>query len=355
MNESLTQLSADSTEQVHCSAASSLLQAHFALANGESTQARQALQHALALCKNEGSTCFHLLNQKIVSDLLHWSYQQGIEPDFVRHSIQTMQLETTSFGQAQTPRSLPIMIYSLGRFSINIDNELVIDNCHGRNKPLELLKVLICLGGRQVSQDKLTEILWPDAGGDAALRNFNTTLHRLRKLLRYHQALVLKDTLLTLNTRYVQVDLWDIERLLGQMEQLLHYVHVNEQQLQQLSDRLFALFHGDFLGNEPDRNWSLLIKERLRNRMLKVLQLLGRYWQNHRQPERAREVFERGLALDPLHEMFYQHLMLLHIEKGHHSHAAAIYEKCRKVLATSLGVMPSSRTLTLYQQTRIAP
>jgi DNA-binding SARP family transcriptional activator len=96
----------------------------------------------------------------------------------------------------------------------------------------------------------------------------------------------------------------------------------------------------------------LLIKERLRNRLLKILQALGKYWQSHHMNELAREVFERGLAMDPLHEMFYQQLMQLHIERGHPSHAAAIYEQCRKVLASNLGVMPSSRTLILYRQTQ---
>ena len=351
MSEPLTSPAAEHAQEKQCSAASSLLQAHFAITAGKSSHAKAALQQALALCKTSGNACFHLLNPDIVSDLLHWSYQQGIEPEFVRHSIQSMQLSLAAEKQRQASDTIPVMIYCLGRFSIQVDAKVIIDNCYGRNKPLELLKILIALGGRQVSQEKLTEVLWPDAPGDSALRNFNTTLHRLRKLLRYSQALVLKDTLLTLNPHYVQVDLWETERLLGQMEQVLRHSQVDEERLHNLYDRVFSLFHGDFLGNEPDRNWSLLIKERLRNRLLKILQTLGKYWQAHHMNDLAREVFERGLALDPLHELFYQQLMQLHIERGHHSHAAAIYEKCRKVLASNLGVMPSSRTLTLYRQT----
>lgn len=337
-------------QQAHCAAVSSLLEAHFAIASGEPFQAREALQHALTFCKSEGHSCFDLLNQNIVSELLHWSYQHGIEPDYVRHTIQTMQLEPAPVTQPEPGKTLPIMIYSLGRFSIKVDKNLVIDNQSGRNKPLELLKVLIALGGRQVSQEKVTEILWPDAHGDCAVRNFNTTLHRLRKVLQISEALVLKDGLLTLNNRIVQVDLWETERTLGQLEQLLRLAHTDHEQVQTLSDRLLDLFHGDFLGNEPDRNWSLLVKERLRNRILKTLQQLGQYWQARQQSERAHEIYERGLALDPLQEIFYQRLIKLHIDIGHPGHAVAMYEKCRRMLATSLGVMPSSRTLALYRQ-----
>ena len=345
---------AEPVQSAQCTAAANLLQAHFAIDRGECAQARQAVLQALALCKHEDNACFHLLNPAIVDKVLHWSYQQGIEPEFVRQSMQTLQGREASTLHLATPAPVPIRIYCLGRFNVQLNNELVVQSSYGRNKPLELLKVLIALGGRQVSQERLSEILWPDNLGDGAQRNFNTTLHRLRKLLGYPQAIVLKDTLLTLDSRYVQVDLWEAERLLGQLEQQLRHVQVDQAQLRDVSERLFALFHGDFLGNEPDRSWALLLKERLRNRMLKILQSLGKYWQAHHQPELAREVFERGLALDPLHEVFYQHLMQLHITRGHHSHAAAIYERCRKVLATSLGVMPSNRTLSLYRQTQPA-
>jgi len=345
---------AESLSSTQCAAATRLLQAHFAIASGESTQARVALQHALAVCKLEDDTCLQLLNPKLVKDLLHWSYKQGIEMEFVHERIHAMQTTAVTSVPVSVAESVPIRIYCLGRFNVQINNELVVQSSYGRNKPLELLKVLIALGGRQVSQENISEILWPEALGDGAQRNFNTTLHRLRKLLGYNQAVVLKDTLLTLDNRYVQVDLWEAERLLGQLEQQLRHIHADETQLQSLSERLFALFRGDFLGTEPDRNWALLIKERLRNRMLKILQSLGKYWQAHHQPDIAREIFERGLAIDPLHEVFYQHLMQLHINRGHHSHAAAIYERCRKVLASNLGVMPSGRTLSLYRQTQSA-
>lgn len=354
MNGTNNNIADKSPRHTQHAAASSLLEAHFALASGEPYQAREALRHALTLCKHDGHASFELLNRTIVSELLQWSCQQGIEPEFASSAMQAMQLEPVHVIQPAVEKSTLIMIYSLGRFSIKIDKEVVVDNHYGRNKPLELLKVLIALGGRQVSQEKITEILWPDTYGDCAVRNFNTTLHRLRRLLQVSEALLLKDGLLTLNNRIVQVDLWETERCLSQLEQLLRQNHADDQRVQALSDRLLDLFHGDFLGNEPDRHWTLLVKERLRNRLLKVLQSLGHYWQQRQQSERAHEIYERGLALDPLQEVFYQRLIKLHIDIGHPGHAVAVYEKCRKVLATSLGVMPSSRTLALYRQIQTA-
>jgi len=42
---------------------------------------------------------------------------------------------------------------------------------------------LIAMGGRQVPQTRLADLLWPDAEGDAAYRALITTLQRLRRLI----------------------------------------------------------------------------------------------------------------------------------------------------------------------------
>ena len=45
-----------------------------------------------------------------------------------------------------------------------------------QKKPLALLEALIALGGRQVSEEALTGLIWPDADGGAAHDVFRTTL-----------------------------------------------------------------------------------------------------------------------------------------------------------------------------------
>ena len=63
--------------------------------------------------------------------------------------------------------------------------------------------------------------LWPDVDGDAAQRSFDTTLHRLRKIMGDDRVLVLRDGKLSLDGRYCRVDVWAFERLLGQSQRLL--------------------------------------------------------------------------------------------------------------------------------------
>ena len=42
---------------------------------------------------------------------------------------------------------------------------------------------LIALGGREASEERLSNALWPDADGDLAHESFTITLHRLRRLM----------------------------------------------------------------------------------------------------------------------------------------------------------------------------
>ena len=76
----------------------------------------------------------------------------------------------------------PTKIFTLGRFEILIEDK-PIDATRLQKKPLILLKALIALGGEGVGEETLSELLWPDAEGDAAYTSFRTTLFRLRRSL----------------------------------------------------------------------------------------------------------------------------------------------------------------------------
>jgi len=273
---------------------------------------------------------------------------ENIEPEFVSSIIRQRHILPTPDSVVPENWPYPVKIYTLGRFGLLIDNEPQTLTSKSAQKPMELLKCLLAFGGRQVSQEKINETLWPDAEGDSARRNFDTTLFRLRKLLNHEQALVLKEGLLSFNSSYVWADNWALERLLSQLEKLEKTE--DRSQFQALQDKLFDLYKSDFLSVEADRPWSIVQKERLRNRMLKGLLQLSIFWQQQAQFSQAEKCYEKGLTLDPLHEPFYQQLIQLYLKQGNKAQAAKTYETCRKVLSTSLGVMPSQQTTALSKQ-----
>lgn len=242
-----------------------------------------------------------------------------------------------------------IEIYTLGRFSVKTAVETPLP-MRRKSKPLELLKSIISQGGRQVSCEKVMSALWPYAEGDTARRNFDTTLHRLRKLLGDHRVISLQNGLLTLDTRYVWVDAWAFDRLAGQLLQQTRQPDIDHNVLAKQQHQLLAYYKGPFLGQEVARPWSLGYRERLHHRLVRVLNQLGSYWATHRMWEVAVNCYEYGINSDPLLENFYQKLMQLYLHLSRHADAATTYQRCRKALAFNLGVTPSPQTIALYKQ-----
>ena len=98
-----------------------------------------------------------------------------------------------------------VRVYTLGRFLVEVDGEPLRFESRGHGRPLELLKVLIALGGVTVPTEQLAEALWEDADGDAAERSLHSTLHRLRRLIG-NDALTLRNRALSLDPRECWVD-----------------------------------------------------------------------------------------------------------------------------------------------------
>ena len=80
---------------------------------------------------------------------------------------------------------------ALGGFELTRDGVPMRFSGKAQQRPLDLLKLLVALGGSDIDTQQLTAALWPDADGDAAKASFDTTLFRLRKLLDVDRALVL--------------------------------------------------------------------------------------------------------------------------------------------------------------------
>jgi len=241
-----------------------------------------------------------------------------------------------------------IRVYTLGRFSVKTGDDASVTR--KKSKPLEMLKAIIAHGGRQVSCDKIMSALWPYAEGDTARRSFDTTLHRLRKLLGNDRAITLNNGLLTLDTNYIWVDAWAFDRLAGQILKLSRQTNNDVNQLIRQQNELLEYYQGPFLGQEYERPWTLGYRERLHQRLIRTLNQLGNYWINQKMWDVAVACYEYGINTDPLLETFYQKLMHLYLKLNRHADTATTYQRCRKALAFNLGVTPSPDTIALYKQ-----
>jgi DNA-binding SARP family transcriptional activator len=245
---------------------------------------------------------------------------------------------------------LPVAIFTLGRFSILINGKPAEFGRKFPKRPLELLKAIIAQGGREISISRLTVLLWPDVDGDKATRSFDTTLHRLRKILGDDRVLVLRDGKLSLDARYCWVDVWIFETLLGGSRRRLRDT-ANDNQvylLEGLTENLLALYQDHFLIREDVTNWSVSVRERLRHKFIHHLIEIGSFWERRGDWEQAIECYQKGIDVDDLVEVFYQRLMNCYLETHRLSEGMLIYRRCRQTLSIILGLQPEPETESLY-------
>jgi DNA-binding SARP family transcriptional activator len=256
--------------------------------------------------------------------------------------------EFTNPARAQlspgTEQDLPVRVYTLGRFGLLLNGKQVQFSRKVPRMPLELLKALIAFGGRKISTTRLAEALWPDADGDAAIQSLDINLHRLRRIIGT-EAVRREHGCLSLDPQVVWVDIWAFERGLVELETACR--EARHDQTPALVTTVLSCYRGAFLSDDTDAAWMINARERLRNGFLRHLQGAAQCFARNEQPAQAMVCYEKALEIDACAEVFYQGLMKLLIVGQRRAEAIGIYDRCRKLLATQLGLTPSPETEAL--------
>ena len=298
----------------------------------------QALADAMRLAAQHGMVGLSWSHPRALSRLCAIALEAGIEVAYVQELIRKKRLVVPENYEHLDSWPWPIQIYTLGRFVLMIDGQPVAFPGRTQKRPLDLLKMLVALGGREVPEQSLLEGLWPDAEGDTAAHAFEMLVKRLRTLVGHSDALVVKAGTLTLNPRLCWVDAWAFERAMGQAAR-------DRTSLEQA----IALYAGSFLSGDEEP-WAVSTRERLRRKFLLSVTRLGKAHEEQQEWEQALQWYGRGLDVDDLAEEFYRGLMQCHAQLGRRAEAAATYQRCRRALVAGLGLTPSSQTEQLYRQ-----
>lgn len=329
-----------------------LCEAYFNFQLGKQGAGFTLLRQAFELARRENYFALTWWRPKMMRSLCINAFKADIETDYTRKLIRTQNLNPSaeSMGIEQWPWE--IQIYSLGQFTVLKRGQPIEFATKAQKRPLELLKVLVAFGGDGVNEQRLTETLWPQAEGDTAHRTFDTTLHRLRKMLGTYKIVHLQNGRLSLDKSYCWLDTWALDWVLSELDDIISGT-LDEHRARFLVARLFKLYAGNFLGQEWDQPWALHLHERFRSRFLRKVAQLGDYWERLEQWSEAIECYQRGLEVDNLAEAFYQRLMICYKILGRHAEGVAVYLRCEKNLR-SHSMKPSRATEEIYQEIILA-
>lgn len=286
-----------------------------------------------------------------LAELCALALRHGVEKEFAAAMVRGRRLVPNASALLVRDWPWPLRIRALGRFQLLRGTTPVEFSGKGPGRPMELLKVLLALGGENVRADQLADALWPHVEADYAHNSFTATLHRLRRLIGDDEALILGDGRLSLNPALAWVDSWALERLLGELDDALRAPPA-EARLLALTGELLALYRGPFLSDETEQPAYIACREQLRARLLRCLTRVARRCEENGRPEAAVDCYVRCIEADPLFEAPYRNLMLLYQRIGDDGEARATYERLRTLLSARLKSPPSPETEAVFQELR---
>jgi DNA-binding SARP family transcriptional activator len=235
------------------------------------------------------------------------------------------------------PPSLPITIFTLGRFEVALNGVPLRFVFKVPRKPLALLKALLAGGRQGVGQSMLCDTLWPDLEPWAAARALHITAFRLRGLLESKSSLIVQEGRVALDPDGCWVDAWQFEQSLGQAKDA--------------AETLWALrfYRGPFLG-EADHPLIIETRDRLSCKFIRSVAQLGTSYERIGDLQSAIDLYLMALDADGACEELHQSLMRCLAGEGQLSAVAAAYQRCRSALQRHFGTEPSAITEQIYRE-----
>jgi predicted ATPase/DNA-binding SARP family transcriptional activator len=231
-------------------------------------------------------------------------------------------------------------------------------------KAIGLLAYLLIESDHEHSREFLLGLLWPDLPTAAAQNNLRVTWAHLRKALGTSSSdaqPTLTGDRLALRFNPLSDHELDVKRFRALIEACRLHSHAHQDACAECAARLaqaLELVRGDFLEEfslgdcDQFDDWLLVQREHFHVQVTSALEQLAAFHERAGQLAEAESAIRRLLEYDPLNESAYRQLMHVLARADQRSAALDVYETCRRVLATELGLAPAFETVTLAEQIR---
>jgi LuxR family maltose regulon positive regulatory protein len=333
-----------------------MIEAYFHFEEVDEISGLVSLRKALAIGKNRGLPSIFFDQPAVITRLCVKALEEDIEVPYVQDIIRKGRLipEKPPLHLENWP--WPLKIYTLAKFELLRDDKPLKFSGKVQKRPLLMLKAMIAQGKKDVKEEQLCDMLWPEADGDQAYSAFRTTLSRLRQLIGNEKAIGYHEGKASINPLYCWVDAWAFERIFEQIEVESKRIGEDEtrgpgehEKTIRLIEKAISIYQGHFLADETEEFWTTPYREGLRARYLRLITRLGNHLQKIGQWESAIQNYQKALEVDQLAEEFYQHLMICYRHLGQNAKAIEAYKRCKKMLSSVLGIEPSPKTEAIYR------
>ncbi len=241
----------------------------------------------------------------------------------------------------------PVKVYTLGRFEIELDGKPLEEGRKSHHRILDVLKVIICLGGNNVPAYRIADALWPEKEGDAAQSALDMGIHRLRKLLGHRGAVEVKHGEVSINRKRCWVDAFSfLERASCDVDGKGKGIVTKVSEM----ENLLSLYGGELLPAHADSLWVIPMRKKLKDFYLTALERLGNARETSEEWTHALVCYSSGVEGNPLAEEHVRGLMRSFAALGRRVEAVSAYRKFEDDLKNNIGINPSSDTKALFKE-----
>jgi DNA-binding SARP family transcriptional activator len=328
-----------------------LCRATLSLESGQHGAALAYLREAFAIARRRKIMHAMWCEPRQLARLCQLALESNIEPDFVRHLIKQRRLIPDPPPYALPGWPWPCRIRVFGGFHMESLDAPRLASARGRGRPLELVQVLVALGGERVKLERLAAALWPHVDREDAHRSLNTTLHRLRALPGMDAMLVVTAGEAALDRRLVWTDAWAFASACAQ----IHALEGVEQRVAPLDELLrltrLALSHyrGPLLAGETKAAWVTRPRHEYRDTLVRLVTSAGQALERASRIEEVIELYQGACDCEPSFEPLCFRLMHALNRAGRATEAIESYQRHRIARGGETERAPSAQIQDLHR------
>lgn len=245
-----------------------------------------------------------------------------------------------------------IYVNLLGEFSIRSGGKEVHENLARTHQLWHLLEFLVANRHREISQDEIISVLWPDSSIDNPSNALKNLVYRVRTTLSSHGLPYSKEMIVYTPNGYrwnnslpCEVDTEEFEKVYEQAERsdlpaskrVKHYLDAID------------IYDGDFLYNVQFEPWVVPIATNYRNMFFncvyKAIEMLTA-------EERYHEIellCYKAIEINKFEEAVHRQLIVSLVKQGKQTDALGHYSSVTNLFFRELGIRPSSAMRSLYR------
>lgn len=245
-----------------------------------------------------------------------------------------------------------LRINMLGEFSLTYNDNVVDDNGSRSKKLWMLLEYLLVFRGREVTQNEIIDLLWPDEDVTNPANTLKVLIHRIRQMLD-QIGLDSKRLIVSRRSTYswqndgvklvVDTDLF--EDLCRKAEA----VDDPEDRLNYLL-RAISLYKGDFLPKTAYEVWAVPICTYYHGIYIKIVKDAVVLLKERKRLDDIIRICRNAVQIDPYDEALHINLIEALADSGRYREALSHYESATKMFYSQFGITPSPEFMAVYKQ-----